>query len=105
MDIGLIVHAECPERSIIAIRQSVLPREDFFAIKVNDDVIAVANFEEFLCGLCGRDVCPGEYDFSPPSLVLFASRHEAAWETLQGWIDSGLPEQIPDPPRAPFPID
>src|SRR5215468_3660891 len=78
MDSGLIVQTECPKGGIIAIRQSILPRKDPLSVQVDDNVVAVTYFEDFLRRLRRGDRGPGEYDFSafdPSFSHLLARRH------------------------------
>ena len=51
MDMGLVVEAECTERVIVAVRQGILPPKNRLSIQINDYVVAVADFEDFLTAL------------------------------------------------------
>src|SRR5215471_10987674 len=48
MDRGFVVKAECAERIISAVREGILSRKDRFAVQINHNVVAVADFEDFL---------------------------------------------------------
>src|SRR3954471_14631225 len=62
MNGDLVVEAEHSERTIIPISERILPRKNRFPVQVDDDIVAVTDFEKALTLLCGRESRPGKYD-------------------------------------------
>src|SRR5882757_10877844 len=78
MNGDLVVKAEHSERTIIPIPERILPRKDALPVQVDDDVVAVTDFEKLLTPLRRRESRPGKHNlcaFHASLAHLLSRRH------------------------------
>src|SRR4051794_10568613 len=78
MNGDLVVETEDSERILVAIVERILARENRLAVQVDDDVVAVTDFEKALTRARRLESGAGEYElgaFDASLAHLFARRH------------------------------
>src|SRR5437879_2741830 len=81
MNGDLVVKAEHSERTIIPIGERILPRKNPLPVQVDDDVVAVTDFEKVLTPLRRRESRPSKHNLCAFNASLAGRPSRSRWRS------------------------